>query len=131
MKTSSNENSENNENQKSKERKKNTRKFKEHQKRKAESYTFVRRLYYFLRHHADQIFFKKLYGGVLGYYDHGTAEITIDHRREVIPTLIHEFIHHIHNDWSETKVRNYERRMLNSLSPNQIKHIIKILANNI
>ena len=113
------------------ERSKRLRKFREQKKRQIEAYKFTRRLYYFIRHHADQIFFKKLYGGVLGYYEQGTEEITIDHRREVIPTLIHEFIHHMHHDWSETKVRNYERRMLNSLSPMQIKNIIRILGQNL
>jgi len=104
------------------------RKLKEFKKRQQETYALTRRLYGFLRNHSDQIFFKKLYGNVYGYYDHGTAEITIDHRRDVIATLIHEFIHHIHHDWSETKVLNYERRIVNSLTPRQIKNIIKVLG---
>ncbi len=110
---------------------KRLRKFKEFKKRKKETYTLIKRLYRFLRNNSDQISFKKLGGGILGYYDYGTAEITIDHRREVIPTLIHEFIHHIHPKWSETKVVNYERRIMNSLTSRQFKNIIRILSENI
>jgi len=109
----------------------NKRKLLQLKKRKIESYQFTRRLYRFLRTNSDHISFKKLHGGVLGWYDHGTAEITIDHRREVIPTLIHEFLHHIHPNWSETKVRNKERWLVNSLSPRQFRNLVVILGENL
>ena len=100
-------------------------------RRKKETYSFTKRLYRFMRHNSDLISFKKLSGGVLGYYDYGTAEITIDHRREVIPTLIHEFLHHIHPDWSETRIKNKERWIVNSLSSRQFRNLIKILGENL
>ena len=110
---------------------KKSTKSKNIKKRKQETYAFTRKLYRFLRNNSDQIFFKKLYGNVYGYYDYGVAEITIDYRRDVIPTLVHEFIHHLKPDWCETKVVNYERRIMNSLSPTQFKNIVKILGENL
>ena len=97
-------------------------------KRKLETYHLTKLLYYFLRHNPDCIFFEKLHGGVLGYYDYGTAEITLDYRREIIPTLIHEFIHHMHPTWCETKVLNKEREIMAVMSPVQCRNVIRVLA---
>jgi len=105
--------------------------FKKQKALNKEMYRFTQRLYYFLRHHQDLISFQKLSQGVYGYYDFGTEEITIDYRREVIPTLIHEILHHWYPSWSETKVINEERRLVNSLTPSLYKNILRVLAQNI
>ena len=98
---------------------------------KQEIYNLTRRLYYLIRNHGDRIDFKKLSHGVYGYYETETEEITIDYRRQIVPTLIHEFLHHIHPDWCETKVLEHESKVMNSLSPKQIRNIIKVLGENI
>ena len=113
------------------ERRQRTIKLNRLKKRKLETSRFIKRLHRFLRVNSDLIFFKKLAGGVYGFYDYGTSEITIDHRREIIPTLIHEFLHHIYPDWSETRVKNEECRIINSLSARQFKNLLRILGENI
>ena len=105
------------------------RKYKRNKKpTKKEIYNITKRLYYLLRSHPENIEFKKLSGGYFGFYTPGTEEITIDYRRAIVPTLVHEAIHKWHNDWSETKVCIEERRTMNALTPRQTQNIIKALA---
>jgi hypothetical protein len=60
-----------------------------------------------------------------GSYDYGTEEICLDYRKELIPTLIHEYLHKWHPDKCETWILNLESRIVNALSIRQIKNIIK------
>lgn len=96
--------------------------------RQKETYEFTRKFYKFLKNHSSHIFFEKLYGNYVGKYDIETTDITIDHRRDFLSTLIHEYLHHVHPDWSETKVLNQERKLINALSVRQVKNILKALA---
>lgn len=98
---------------------------------KLETYAVSKKLYRFLRHHSDLISFEKLPRNVYGYYEMETHEIIIDYRRDIISTLIHEFLHHIYPEWCETKVIKMESRLINSMSPKQIKNIIKILGTSL
>ena len=98
---------------------------------KKDLYNITRRLYYLLREHSDRIVFQKLYQNWYGTYDWDTHKITIDFRRDILSTLIHEALHHWHPDWSETKVARHESLIINSLSITQIKNIIKVLGENI
>lgn len=98
---------------------------------KKETYLITRRLYYLLRNHSDRIHFQKLYSNVYGSYDDATHEIKIDYRRDILATLIHEALHHWHPDWNETKVRQHESLIINSLSAKQIRNIIKVIGKNI
>jgi hypothetical protein len=100
-------------------------------KSKEEMEKFIRRFYYLLRHHSDRIYFQRLSKNVYGYYDYGTEEITVDYRREMVPTLIHEAIHHWHPDWPERAVLKEERDIVNSLTPRQYKNILRVLVENI
>ena len=108
----------------------NRKRYKKKNKKeeRKEIYNFTRRLYYLIRNHSDNIDFRKLGGGVYGYYEPETEEITIDHRRNIIATLIHESIHKFNPDWSETQVLHEESRIMNLLSARQIKNIIKVLG---
>ena len=101
------------------------RKYKE---RKLEATSILRKLYYFLRKHPENVVFKKIRGNILGYYEFGVDIITLDYRKEIIPTLIHEFIHHLHSDWCETKVLSKEFQIMSVLTPKQSHHIIKLLG---
>jgi len=96
--------------------------------KKLEIYRFTNKFYKFLREHSDHIFFEKIYGNTIGLYNYETENITVDYRRELLPTLIHEFIHHIHPDWSETRVLRLESRTINSLSKRQVKNILRVLG---
>jgi len=69
--------------------------------RKNEAYSITSKLYHFLQSHPDSIIFKKLSGGKTGDYTTGDDEIRLDYRKEIIPTLIHEFIHHLYPDMCE------------------------------
>ena len=80
-----------------------------------------------MKTHDDRIFLKKL-RGISAYYETPTEEIVLDYRKELISGLVHEFIHHINPKWCETKVEEYERILMNSLSIRQIKNIIKMLS---
>jgi len=99
----------------------------QYKKRKEEAYHLTKLLYYFLRHHPDNIYFEKIKGNVVGYYDRETQEITIDYRKDIVPTLIHEFIHHMHPTWCESKVVKKEKEMMMTLTPKQCKNIMKHL----
>jgi len=95
------------------------------------TYKITRRLYYLLRHHGDRIIYKKLRGGLSGYYEPGTEEIAIDYRGDIIPTLIHEALHYWHPTKSETWVRREESKIINSLTSRQIKNVIRIISENL
>lgn len=91
----------------------------------------IRRLYNLLKRHSDRIILQKLPKNVSGYYDDGTEEITIDYRKDIVPTLIHEAIHHWHPDWCERKVIKEEKRITKFLTVRQCKNILKTLAKNL
>lgn len=103
---------------------------KEINKDKKELTKFLRRLYYFLKHHSDKIDYKKLHGNTDAYYETDTGEITIDYRRNIIASLIHESLHHFHPDWSETRVLKNESKIMNLLTARQLKNIIRKIAEN-
>ena len=65
---------------------------------------------------------------IQGEYDYSTDEITLDFRREIIPTLIHEFIHKWNPDKCENWVLKKERYYVNHLSLSQAAKIIRLLA---
>jgi len=92
-----------------------------------EIYQFTRRFYQLLRDHGDHIFYRKLRSRC-GEYQPDTEDIIIDYRRELIPTLIHEALHHWHPNENETWILREESRIVNSLSLKQIKNIIKMMA---
>lgn len=59
------------------------------------------------------------------------AHIRIDHRDELIPTLIHECIHRIYPKWSEEMVVTAEKRIMKHITARQAKTIIKKFANSL
>tara|TARA_R110000824_G_scaffold12226_7_gene53569 strand:+ start:6216 stop:6530 length:315 start_codon:yes stop_codon:yes gene_type:complete len=89
---------------------------------KQKLYGITSRLYHELRNNPE-IIIKKL-KGMHGEYDFSTEEITLDYRGELLPTLIHEYLHKWHPDANETWVLNEESRIVNALSKKQVKRII-------
>jgi len=69
--------------------------------------------------------------GEIHWPENGIVKIRLDPREEVVSTLIHEFLHHIHPVWSETDILKMEVSLMNALSPRQVKTIIRKLAESI
>ena len=51
--------------------------------------------------------------------------IEIDYRKEFVLTLIHEVIHYIKNDWSESMVLYAEKRVINVISEDDVICLLK------
>lgn len=96
-----------------------------------ELYAFLHALYRFIEDHEGRIFLKKIGKGVYGYYYREEEIIELDYRRDIIPTIIHEFLHHQHDDWCETKVVQKEHKIINMISASQARNIMKRLAKSI
>lgn len=89
---------------------------------------YTRKLYRFLREgHSIEFRKLRLYRGFL-YHTISPARVELDHRDKLFSTLLHEFLHYAHPTWSETKILEMERKLVNALSPTQVKNIIKRLA---
>jgi len=105
---------------------------KDHRKiiaKKKISYEFTRKIYKELKLFPEFIF-KKM-RGYSGEYDYSTDEITLDYRKELLPTLIHEYLHKWNYDKSETWVLKQEKKIINALTPKQIRNILKLLGDSI
>jgi hypothetical protein len=90
---------------------------------KQQIYKITSRLYKELRTNYQDIVLKKIYGKH-GEYDYETDEVSLDYRKDLLSTLIHEYLHKWHPDKCETWVLNHERLIVNALSIAQIKRII-------
>jgi len=98
---------------------------------KQDTYRITRKLYHFLKNNGNKVEFKKIREKrAFGYY-YDDGHIEIDYRKNIIATLIHECLHHWYQNWSETKICAEENRIMNTLSPRQIKNIIKKIGQNV
>ena len=88
------------------------------------------RLYADMRENGNVIF-KKLHGKVGTFDWHGDETIEIDYRKDILPTIIHEFLHKWNPEKSESWVIKEESRIINSLSVKQVKNFIRVLAETI
>lgn len=68
--------------------------------------------------------------GVHGYcaWEDG---IDLDYRKDLVPTLIHECIHYIEEDWSETQVCYAEKKVINAISEEDIILLLKVFSKKI
>jgi hypothetical protein len=89
-------------------------------------YNIVSNIYKELKNN-QRVSFKRL-KGYQGEYDYCGDEITIDYRREILPTLIHEFLHKWHPTKSESWVLNMERFVIQRISPSQAKRLLANLS---
>lgn len=60
------------------------------------------------------LIFKKL--RCCGYCDYDKDVLEIDYRKDMLSTAYHECIHYIFPEWSETRVRYAESRVVNQVS---------------
>lgn len=75
---------------------------------------------------SDFNFFKlKKLRGAMGYCEWEKG-IILDYRRELVPTLIHECIHYLEPEWSESKVLYSEKRVVNVIDSKQITKLLKL-----
>lgn len=88
---------------------------------------FIRKLYKLLEQ-KPEIFKLKKMKDVRGYCLNDGTEIALDHRDELLSTLIHEVIHYFHPDWSEKTVRSAEKYIINNISPKRAGNIVKKLS---
>jgi hypothetical protein len=95
---------------------------------KPELDSFMRKFYRFLDQ-GHNIHFRRLKDahGIIWKYQYPTTVI-FDPRKELFATIIHEAIHYIHPDLSETNVLKYEREVVNALSERRIRNILKRFA---
>jgi hypothetical protein len=95
---------------------------------RSEVHNYTRKLYRFLRQ-GYKISFKHLrsYRGYIDKYPDFVV-VTFDPRDDLLTTVIHEFLHHEHWDWSEAQVLRMERELMNSLTDRQVRNMIKRFA---
>jgi hypothetical protein len=75
---------------------------------------------------SDFFVLKKLKGCVMGlcYWDW----IEIDPRKEFLQTSIHECLHYLNPDWSETMVKYAESRIMNQATHLKLMEFISLLS---
>ena len=56
------------------------------------------------------------------------GNICLDYRLDILATLIHELLHYFNPDWKENRVKRRERELVNQLSLNQMKLLLRELA---
>ena len=73
--------------------------------------------------------FKKIHGRTTGMYkgDH----IELDFRKDLIQTIIHECIHALHPELSETKVIQTEKKIMKVITNSDVAEILFIVAKKI
>lgn len=97
---------------------------------KKELYKITSRLYKELRENPEFITLRKQ-NGREGEYNFQTEQITLDYRKSIISTMIHEYLHKWHPDKCETWILDHEKRIMNGLSTQQVKNIIKAFADSV
>lgn len=54
--------------------------------------------------------------------------VEIDYRKEFILTVIHEVIHYIRPDWSESMVMYAEKRIINTITIDDVVYLLKAIV---
>lgn len=83
-----------------------------------------------LRKSPPQFFqFKRIYGRTTGLYkgDH----IELDYRKDLVQSILHECIHVLHPELSETKVIQTEKLILKTITNEQVATVLNILSRKI
>lgn len=93
---------------------------------------YLRGLYRFLAgDHAIRFKKMRVYRGKIEYDDEcrgAPSVVMLDPRDKIASTLIHEYLHYRHPDWSETDVLRMESSLVNSLTERQVRNLIKRFA---
>jgi hypothetical protein len=73
--------------------------------------------------------FKRIYGRTTGFFKGNHIEL--DFRKDLVQTVIHECIHALHPELSETKVLAMERAVVKVITNVEVATILAILAKKI
>ncbi|UCH71809.1 MAG: hypothetical protein JSW62_05270 [Thermoplasmatales archaeon] len=92
---------------------------------KEQTYRITRKIYKTLREYPSDIIWDKMHGR-WGLYDPETQDMSINYKGALVPTIIHECIHHWYPDLCETKVLEEERKIVNSISPTQAMNLMNL-----
>lgn len=65
--------------------------------------------------------------GVHGYCEWEEG-IRLDYRKDLIPTIIHECIHLLNLEWTETQVSYCEKRIVNTITPDDVARLLMIFV---
>jgi len=95
--------------------------------RRTDIYSFLCKMYALFRTNPEMFVLKKL-RNCHGEYDPFRDTISLDFRRELLPTIIHEVLHAMHYEWSETQVIRHERQIVQALSIRQVRNVLKRFA---
>lgn len=81
----------------------------------------------FLSRNGWKAVFRKIEGNSDGLAEYDKKRISIHSRicREVADTMIHEYLHAKHSDWSEKKVRRETKKIINRMSEQKIVRMAK------
>lgn len=101
-----------------------TRGTKHKKYRKVDAYHFLTQMYRLFRTNPEMFIIKRL-RGCHGEYDPMRDRISVDFRREIFPTIIHETIHCLHPQLSERAVIKRERQIVSVVSVRQARNILK------
>ena len=89
------------------------------------------KLYQFLEdEHAIKFQRMRVYRGHIKTIQYPTT-VYLDHTDRILPTLIHEFLHYIHPDWSESRILQAEAQFVGHLTDRQIRNILKKFASRL
>lgn len=100
---------------------------------KEELYSYTRKLYKLFREYPEIFTLKKL-RGVHGWVktisntDNRVDIIALDYRANFVYAIIHEALHAIYPEMSETGVTELSHNLLNQFSVRQIKNLLKKFA---
>ncbi len=97
--------------------------------RKKEVKQLYRKVFSLVKKKSGKFFKLKKLRGVMGWCEWEDG-IKIDYRKEFIPTLIHECIHYLKPEWSESKVLYAEKRIVNYLTARQVIKLLKVFVCN-
>jgi hypothetical protein len=93
---------------------------------KREVNRIISRVYKELNSKETIIIFKNL-RGCHGEYNYLEDEISIDLRKEILPTIVHELLHKWHPDKTEKWVMNQEKYIMKYITIKQSIQIISLL----
>ena len=95
-----------------------------------EAYRTIHKIIKLLSHPDEdtpRFILKKKLRGIVGRCEY--ESITLGCFYDVIPTLIHELIHLIYDEWTETEVLKHERHIKHYIKIKDVVKILKLFAN--
>lgn len=95
---------------------------------KRDIYRILGKIYKTIRENPESIKIKKIPRLYMGLYWPDTDEIEVDYRCPILSVFIHEMIHKIFPEKSETWVLKAESRIINQISYQQAKNLLKALC---